>query len=55
MAKQKVAIFSFRKGQASLGSVSTKTETKISRQNANGGPAFSHYLNAPICGISADY
>jgi hypothetical protein len=56
--KAEVATFlTFLKcGQTALGSgVSAKTETEVSRQNANGGPAFSCYLNAVNCGIPANY
>jgi len=55
--KAEVAIFyRFLKAKPHLAKiVSVKTETKISRENANVGPAFSHYLNAVICGIPAYY
>jgi len=57
MATAEVAIvYRFLNTKPGLGQiVSAKAETEISRQNANGGPAFSRYLNALICGIPANY
>jgi hypothetical protein len=58
MAKQKLQLFlrflnAAKPHLAAI--VSAKTETEVSRQNANGGPAFSRYLNAVNCGIPANY
>jgi hypothetical protein len=56
MAKRKSQFFVVLESQAPLGKdCFSETETKISRENANVGPAFSHYLNALIRRFPADY